>query len=44
MTDGEVVAVLINEEHVSRVTVRAAMTRAADERAKQAADQAGEGE
>ncbi len=42
VTDAEVLALLVNEEHVSRPAVRAAVQRAADERAKQAAGEAAE--
>ena len=42
VTDAEVLVTLVNEEHVIRPSVRAAVQRAADERAKQAADDAAE--
>lgn len=44
VTDAEVLVTLVNEEHVSRPTVRAAVQRAADERTKHTAEEAAEEE
>ena len=42
VADAEVLVTLVNEEHISRPIIRAAVQRATDERAKQAAEETAE--